>query len=1127
MHNRGWLLCGMALAMTLVVVLAATSAVQGAPDLQVRGKVFFDVNANGMLDGAEGGTAGAVVRLVRDLNGNGLADRTDPVIAWTTTDGAGEYRLFVTENGAFVVQLDVRSLPTGERLTTPGQHAFVVLPDRRRVIATAAVDDGTDVSTRQPATAEVLRPAGELASSVFYGKNFGHATQPYVEGQVIIGFRRGVPVVEAAQAVMARSIELARGSGRQPAAAPQIVRQIPALNAVVIQSSEAVADVLLQGLASDGLVRYAERNYLASGAYEPDDPDYSDLVKSYGLRKIHAESAWDVSRGSPTITVAVVDSGISAAHPELAGRIVSGYDFVNGDADASDDQGHGTHVAGIIAAAMDNGEGLTGVAPEVSLMPVKALNAMNTGSWADIAAGIVYAADQGAQIINLSLGGPVDDMVLLDAVRYAAGKGALLIAAAGNVPDGGAFYPASYPEVMAVGATDSNDVRWTSCNYGDYLDVAAPGAGIWSTYWTAASPATYMFKSGTSMAAGYVSGLAALLLAVNPTLTAADLRQIMRETADDLGEPGPDLLYGAGRINAGTALGAAGSWLPATPAPTPTATPTPTETPTETPTPTATSTATPTATATPAPLLVRRVNAGGVTFTDSLGQVWPADQAYSAGGWGYVGGALKSSRSAVNNTADDTLYRTYREGMSEYRFTVPNGAYRVTLRFAEFATTKAGARVMRITINGLLVESGLDVFKTVGKATALDRSYIVADAGGQIVIAFVQVGGTLKPMVSAIEVQALDGSMPVPTTTPMPTFTPTATATATAVPPMLRVGVDVGSSAAYTDSLGLVWLADQKYDARKAPTWGYQDGAVGSVASGDDAIVDGRLYYTWREDGEFKYLADVYPGVYRIVLRFAEFQVNKVGERVIQVAIEGQQVESALDIYALAGAGQPLERVYTATVTDGQLNLVFSSSTRKKALVSAIAVEWAAALPPTATPTITPSPTPSRTPTPTATPTATATSASYARRVNAGGVTFTDSQARVWSADQAYAAAGWGYVAGSAKSSTLAVAGTDDDLLYQKYREGMSAYRFTVPNGSYQVTLRFAEFATSKAGDRVMRIAMEGADVELALDVAKAVGKAVALDRTYTVTVSDGVLDITFIKVGGRYAPMVSAIEVR
>jgi subtilisin family serine protease len=147
-------------------------------------------------------------------------------------------------------------------------------------------------------------------------------------------------------------------------------------------------------------------------------------------------------------------------HPEFAGRIVSGYDFVNEDADASDDQGHGTHVAGILAAAMDNGHGSVGIAPGVRIMPVKVINASGSGLWSDIAQGIVYAADHGAQIINLSLGGPVASQVLSDAVRYAAERGAFLVAAAGNAASSSPFYPAAYPEVLAVSGTTATDEVW-------------------------------------------------------------------------------------------------------------------------------------------------------------------------------------------------------------------------------------------------------------------------------------------------------------------------------------------------------------------------------------------------------------------------------------------------------------------------------------------------------------------------------------------------------------------------------------------------------------------------------------------------------------------------------------------
>lgn len=1171
MNNRSLALGGAALFVILFGVLLITSTVQGAALVTVSGKVFFDKNADGVLGAGEVGTRGAIVRLYRDLDGNGFVDRRDPLVAETTSDSQGDYRFAVAETGQFVVRVDASSLPRGERLTASSQHLIAISGVRGRPLPTVGIprDDARPVTTDRRAAdaprggaqrpvddwqAGATPPPGggktplpgerERELDVFGENNFGHTTQAYVAGQLIVGFRPGVSV-KARETALAAHLARPAGPGQQPAAAPQIIREIPALNAIVLQTSDAGAQDLMAGLQAEATVRYVERNYLAAGAHVPTDPDYTD-PKNYGLVKINAESAWDVTKGSAAVTVAVVDSGLSMTHPEFAGRIVPGYDFVNADADPSDDQGHGTHVAGIIAAAMDNGLGLTGVAPEVRIMPVKVLNAMNTGAWADIAAGIVWAADQGAQIINLSLGGPVDDIVLFDAVQYAAGKGALIVAAGGNVPDGGPFYPASYPETIAVGATTSTDVRWTSCNYGEYLDVAAPGASIWSTYWTAANPVTDTFKTGTSMAAAYVSGLAALVLSANSSLGADDLRAIIEQTADDLGTVGWDPLYGAGRIDAGAALGGAGSWVPATRTPSPTITPSPTATltetptPTHTPTPTVTATATPTVTPTVVPPFVRRVNAGSVTFTDSLGQVWAPDQVYATGGWGYTSGSAKSSTTAVNGTLDDLLYQKYREGMSYYRFTVPNGTYQVALRFAEFGASKAGARVMKITLNGTVVETGLDVYKTVGKASALTKTYTVSVSNGLVTIAFAKASGTLSPMVAAIEVKEVGSNpgAPTPTATRTPTATaipstPTATATLTLL--SLSVRVDAGSSIAYTDSLGLVWSADQKYDAKNVPTWGWLDGSADSVASGGDPFEDARLYQTWREKsgpGPLKYQADVLPGVYRVTLQFAEFKATKTGDRVMQITLEGQQVESALDIYALVGVAQPLARVYT--VTDGQLNVLFDDDTRKAALVSAIEIEWLTALPtptPTATatpaPTATPTATRTITPTPTRTPTATATSSSYARRVNAGGVTVTDTQAKVWSADQAYVTGGWGYVSGSAKSSNSAVTPTDDDLLYQKYREGMTAYRITLPNGTYQVTLRFAEFATSTVGQRVMKITMEGATVETGLDVAKLVGKAVNYDKSYTVTISDGVLDVTFAQVGGRYKPMVSAIEVR
>ena len=205
----------------------------------------------------------------------------------------------------------------------------------------------------------------------------------------------------------------------------------------------------------------------------------------------------------------------------------------------ADAHGHGTHVTGIIAAGMSNGHGSTGIAPDITIMPIRVLNASNSGTWADAAAGIVYAADNGARIINLSLGGQYPSNVIQQAVQYAAGQGVFMVAASGNLPDGEPFFPAAYPEVFAVSATDRYDQWWTSSSYGSWVDISAPGDQIWSTNLSLNGADNYAFKSGTSMAAPFVSGVAALLLSAHSDLTVDDLRVILERSADDKGTPEP------------------------------------------------------------------------------------------------------------------------------------------------------------------------------------------------------------------------------------------------------------------------------------------------------------------------------------------------------------------------------------------------------------------------------------------------------------------------------------------------------------------------------------------------------------------------------------------------------------
>lgn len=316
-----------------------------------------------------------------------------------------------------------------------------------------------------------------------------------------------------------------------------------------------VAAVAALPSMANGSVTYAEVNSVVSATYTPGDPDFGDEMMSYGLHDVEALQAWDIVTGSHEIVIAVIDSGILLAHPEFAQRLVDGYDFVNEDNVPDDDSGHGTHVAGIIAAALDNGEGVAGVCPDCLLMPVKVLNENNLGSWSQLAQGILFAVDNGARVLNLSLGASIPSETLASSIDYAIESGAIVVAAAGNLGSSRPFYPAALDGVIAVGATTSRGTRWAKSDFGNYIDMVAPGDLIYSTYHDLNNIYRgYTYMSGTSMAAPFVSGVAGLLLSVVPTLSAEDVTSAMTLGADDLGEVGWDTDYGFGRVNAMGAL---------------------------------------------------------------------------------------------------------------------------------------------------------------------------------------------------------------------------------------------------------------------------------------------------------------------------------------------------------------------------------------------------------------------------------------------------------------------------------------------------------------------------------------------------------------------------------------------
>lgn len=287
-----------------------------------------------------------------------------------------------------------------------------------------------------------------------------------------------------------------------------------------------------------------------AAAPKPNDALYGKY--QWNLPSIATESGWTVGKGSTDVIVGVVDTGVDLNHPDLKGRLLSGYNVFS-DSPPQDDVGHGTHVAGVISALTDNREGVAGMTWYNPILPVKVLDETGAGSTFAVAKGIIWAADNGAKVINLSLGNYADANFLHDAIKYAYDKDIVIIAASGNDNTDKPGYPAAYPEVFGVAAVDAQRTKASFSNFGDYIDVAAPGVSIASTY----MQNQYAALSGTSMASPHVTALAALIRSVNPLLKNTEVMDIMRQTATDLGPAGKDNYYGYGQIDVVRALKAA------------------------------------------------------------------------------------------------------------------------------------------------------------------------------------------------------------------------------------------------------------------------------------------------------------------------------------------------------------------------------------------------------------------------------------------------------------------------------------------------------------------------------------------------------------------------------------------
>ncbi len=347
----------------------------------------------------------------------------------------------------------------------------------------------------------------------------------------------------------------------------QVITRLRRIDVWVLQPIDPRRPIALADLTRDPAVAWAELNgQVHATSLVPNDYWYAPKQSPY-FELMGLPAAWDWTRGSPQ-PIAFVDTGVDLTHPDLINKLwqnpaeipangldddgngyiddVTGWNFVNHNNLPHSTSTHGSHVAGIAAADTNNALGVAGVSWQARIMPLRALADNNTGTITDTAAAIIYAADNGARIINLSLGTTTPFNTLAQAVSYAQSQGCLLIASTGNDGFPSIEYPAALPGVIAVGASTPSDARWSNSNYGPDIDVVAPGVQIFST----ARYQDYALLDGTSMSTAFVSGLADLIWSLQPAWTADEVAQTLTSTAHDIAAPGWDAYTGWGRIDA-------------------------------------------------------------------------------------------------------------------------------------------------------------------------------------------------------------------------------------------------------------------------------------------------------------------------------------------------------------------------------------------------------------------------------------------------------------------------------------------------------------------------------------------------------------------------------------------------
>lgn len=357
------------------------------------------------------------------------------------------------------------------------------------------------------------------------------APPQYAEGRLLVQPRAGLSNDEFRK--------ILRKSGASPR------REIKPINLHVVNVPPQAEDAVAQALSRSPHVVFAEKDRAVElTAITPDDPRYPD---AWHLPMMELPSAWETSTGNGTV-VAVLDTGVDSSHPDLFANLITGTNAVDGYSDTSDIHGHGTRVSGVVAATSNNATGVASIAWDSVVMPIRVTNSSDgVAYFSDIANGLVWAADHGADVANISYDVTASSSVN-SAAQYMMGKGGVVVVAAGNSGSNPGYSDSPY--MISVSATDSSDTKTSWSSYGDYVDVAAPGAGIITT----SKGGGYASVSGTSFASPATAAVAALIRSANPGLAPADIEAVLEQSAVDLGLEGRDTFYGYGRVDAAAAL---------------------------------------------------------------------------------------------------------------------------------------------------------------------------------------------------------------------------------------------------------------------------------------------------------------------------------------------------------------------------------------------------------------------------------------------------------------------------------------------------------------------------------------------------------------------------------------------